>query len=483
MMTRALIFLLSAAMFAQDDFTADAIRRAGDLEGTGKFREAAGVLREALQKSTGSKSKTLEFELDRLRRIRLDYSLTMEALRGQLREGVNELTGEEFDRWIALGWFDGRVIDDTLRFVGTSKSNLFLRHQDLEPRRRPVEKDAELEAHTWRVADSISREAARSNTPYVLPKRFRMTMKLAVDADAVPEGATVRAWLPVPRHYPFQMGFTIVHSSSPVKSMAAEVSPIRSAYMEQKAARGKKTVFTLQYDYVMHGVRFNLDPASVRPLATGDSSVIRYLAEGPHVVFTEKIKQLSDSIAGGEKNILRKAKRIFDWMSENVLYSYAREYSTIRNISDYCLTGRYGDCGQHALLFITLCRYNGIPARWQSGWYTFPGAKTIHDWTEIYIKPYGWIPVDPDMGIWAWRYYTSLTTDQRRALRDFYFGGMEQYRMAANSDHSQTLEPPKSTLRSDTVDFQRGEVEWEGGNIYFDAYSSSMKVEELPDGM
>jgi hypothetical protein len=87
------------------------------------------------------------------------------------------------------------------------------------------------------------------------------------------------------------------------------------------------------------------------------------------------------------------------------------------------------------------------------------------------------------MGIWAWRYYTSLTTDQRRALRDFYFGGMEQYRMAANSDHSQTLEPPKSTLRSDTVDFQRGEVEWEGGNIYFDAYSSSMKVEELPDGM
>jgi hypothetical protein len=44
------------------------------------------------------------------------------------------------------------------------------------------------------------------------------------------------------------------------------------------------------------------------------------------------------------------------------------------------------------------------------------------------------------------------------------------------------LKPEKSTLRSDTVDFQRGEVEWEGGNIYFDAYAYSMKVEEISSG-
>lgn len=478
-MKRALILLFVAALLSEGGIQSDAIRRAGALEVIGKFREAAVVLREALQKSAGAESKILSYELDRLRRIRFDYSLTKEALWSRLRESVSNLTSEEFDRWIELGWFDGRVIDDTLRFVGVSKSNLFFRHQDLEPRRIPAKNEAGLEARTWEVADSISREAARLNRPYVLPKRFRMTMKLTVDADAVPDGAMVRAWLPIPRRYPYQKNFKIVNSSSPVKSLAPEVSPIRSAYMEQKSARGKKTVFTLQYDYVMYGVRFNLDPARVQPLAAGDSSAARFLAEGPHVVFTGKIRQMSDSILGRETNLLRKAKRIHDWISENVLYSYAREYSTIRNISDYCLTGMYGDCGQHALLYITLCRYNGIPARWQSGWYTFPGAKTIHDWAEIYINPYGWIPVDPDMGIWAWRYYTSLTAGQRRALRDFYFGGLEQYRMAANSDHSQTLEPSKSTLRSDTVDFQRGEVEWEGGNIYFDAYSSSMNVEEF----
>jgi hypothetical protein len=51
--------------------------------------------------------------------------------------------------------------------------------------------------------------------------------------------------------------------------------------------------------------------------------------------------------------------------------------------------------------------------------------------------------------------------------------------MAANSDHSMTLDPPKKTMRSDDVDFQRGELEWEGGNIYFDKYSYKLDVQEL----
>jgi transglutaminase-like putative cysteine protease len=229
----------------------------------------------------------------------------------------------------------------------------------------------------------------------------------------------------------------------------------------------------------MYGVWFPLDSARVQSIPPEDPGLLPYLGEGPHVVFTEKMRALSDSIVGRETNPMLKAKRIHDWISQNILYSYAREYSTIRNISDYCLTKRYGDCGQHALLFITLCRLNGIPARWQSGWYTIPRGKTIHDWTEIYLAPYGWIPVDPDMGIFAMRYYTTLLPEERRRLRDFYFGGLEQYRMAANSDHCQTLGPPKRSLRSDNVDFQRGEVEWEGGNIYFDRYSNSLRIEEI----
>ena len=139
----------------------------------------------------------------------------------------------------------------------------------------------------------------------------------------------------------------------------------------------------------------------------------------------------------------------------------------------------YGDCGQEALLFIALCRLNGIPARWQSGWNTFPGDKSNHDWSEIYLAPYGWMPVDPYMGIWAMRYANTLEPEQKREVRDFYFGGLDQYRMIANSDHSQTLTPPKHTMRSDDVDFQRGELECGDKNIYFNQFSYNLTLKEV----
>ena len=194
---------------------------------------------------------------------------------------------------------------------------------------------------------------------------------------------------------------------------------------------------------------------------------------------TLRSRSSPQQIVAEETNPYWKAKKCYDWIASHIKYSYAIEYSTIRNISDYCRSKGYGDCGQEALLFITLCRLNGIPARWQSGWNIFPGNKSNHDWSEIYLAPYGWMPVDPYMGIWAMRYANTLKPDQKRELRDFYFGGLDQYRMIANSDHSQTLNPPKRTLRSDDVDFQRGELEAGDKNIYFDHYSYRLTVKEL----
>jgi transglutaminase-like putative cysteine protease len=456
------------------------VDRASLLEEAGKFREAAAVLREGLAAADIEQRKTIEFELDRLRRIRLDYPLTRDGLLAQLRKSVTKLTAEEFQRWLREGRFDARTIDDTLRFIGVSRSNLFWRHPELEPRRQPPKDESLVERETWEAARAIMKASDTSGNATVLPKRFAVTMTISVDADAVPAGKTVRAWLPVPRSYPHERDFRILSSSSPVKEVRADTASIRSVYMEQVAAAGQPTVFILRYGYTAYGVFFRLDENKVERAATSDPNLKQFTGEGPHVLFTGRIREVSRKVVGPETNPLKIARAIHRWISENFFYSYALEYSTIRNISDYCLTRGYGDCGQHALLFITLCRYNGIPARWQSGWYTFPGAKTIHDWAEIFIAPYGWIPVDPDMGVFALRYFTSLTLEDRKALRDFYFGGLEQYRIAANSDHCQELSPPKKYMRSDTVDFQRGEVEYDGGNIYFDQTSYSLKIKEEP---
>ncbi len=41
------------------------------------------------------------------------------------------------------------------------------------------------------------------------------------------------------------------------------------------------------------------------------------------------------------------------------------------------------------------------------------------------------------------------------------------------------LFPAKTYPRSETVDFQRGEVEWEGGNVYFPQWSYDMEITYL----
>ncbi len=457
------------------------IDQVSQLELQGRFQQAAGLLRTAMTDDSLSPAerRKLAFELDRLGRIKRDYPYTREALFQELRTSVKDLTAGEFEQWIAEGRFDVREIDGERRFMSSSVSNLFFRHPELNARRLPPKDTTRHDRAVWETCVAIQQAALAEQTPYVLPKRFRHTMTVTAKAGAAPNGELIRAWLPIPRRYPFQTDFRLLNTSSLARHIDDEFSPIRSVYLEQPVQADQPTEFRIEYEYTMRGIWFQVNPDAVTPANANDPALKPYLREAPHVVFTPEMRALSVQIAGGEKNPARLARKFHDWIAENIKYSYALEYSTIRNIGDYCRAKGYGDCGQEALLFITLCRMNDIPARWQSGWNTFPGAKTIHDWCEIYLAPYGWIPVDNYKGIWAMQYAFTLTPEQKRAVRDFYFGGLDYYRMAANSDHNQELTPSKNSFRSDDVDFQRGELEWGDQNIYFDQYKYELDVKEM----
>jgi transglutaminase-like putative cysteine protease len=457
-----------------------ALQQAADLRERGDFKAAAAVLDRALAApdSTAADQKQLAFQRDVLQRIKHDYSLTRDDLFKKLGASVKNLRRREFKQWLAAGWFDGRVIDGQTFFVDTSVKNLYFRHPELKARLQDGRDDSPEPKGRLEISRAIKQAARAQGTPYVLPHRFVCTMTVTAAREAAPAGETIRAWLPIPRQYPFQDEFRLLSNSAPVLALAAETSPTRSVFLEQPASLDGPTQFQIIYSYTARGVFFDLKPEKVRRADLTDPVLAKYTREAPHVVFTGKIKKLAGEIVGTETNPMLQAKAFYDWISGNIQYSFAREYSTLTNLGDYCLEHRYGDCGQEALLFITLCRAQGIPARWQSGWNIFPGAKDIHDWTEIWLDPYGWVPVDPWAGIYAAQYCAALTAPERVELRDFYFGGLDYYRMAANSDHSQELDPPKKTMRSDDVDFQRGELEWTGGNIYFDHFSYSLSVEE-----
>jgi len=190
----------------------------------------------------------------------------------------------------------------------------------------------------------------------------------------------------------------------------------------------------------------------------------------PHIAFSPELKKQVAEIVGDEKNPLVKVRKIFHWIDANIRYHVEQEYSTIPSFSLACMSRRKGDCGVQSILFVTMCRIAGVPARWQSGWETKRVNNSMHDWTEVYIDPWGWLPCDPSYG---------LQKSDDPKVREFYIGHQDSYRCIINLDYGRELVPPKPSLRSEPADFQVGEIELDGRNLFYDEWDYDMTIEWL----
>lgn len=216
------------------------------------------------------------------------------------------------------------------------------------------------------------------------------------------------------------------------------------------------------------GQWFGKQLTAIKPYNKQSKLYQTYTSErAPHIIFSENIKKLTDSIVGTKTQPFEIVKAIYNWIDDNIPWASAREYSTLLNIPEYVLENMHGDCGQQTLLFMTMARYKGIPAKWQSGWILIPGEVGLHDWAEVYYEGIGWVPVDQS--------FERLNSEDEN-IKYFYTCGIDPYRLIVNDDYNQDFYPKKKYFRSETVDFQRGEVETQDRNLYFNQWNYHMDV-------
>ncbi len=419
--------------------------------------------------------KPYSWEEDLHQRVLIDFRLSESQVKEYIRKYIPDVTDSMMRQWEESKALECMVIDGERRYFRQAGPNLF----------RVDSACYNIKVGCEGVSLSESERVNREHLPEVMtavkkegkaivaPQRMRVTYTLTVDSNAVPHGETVRCWLPFPRRdQRRQTGVKLIRASEYAYEIAPDSCKHSTLYMEKKARVGYPTVFSETFEYTSSAEWHSLKPECILPYDTSSALYKEYTSEREtHIRFTPRIRQLAANLTAGESNPLLKAQRIFRWVNDKFPWASAREYSTIENIPEYVLENRRGDCGQVSLLFITLCRCAGIPAHFQSGFMMHPGERNLHDWAEIYFEGIGWAPVDQSFGI------PSFARNLEEQM--FFCGGIDSWRMIVNSDYSMPLVPEKKFPRSETVDFQRGEVEWEGGNLYFPHWNYRMEVEYL----
>jgi len=252
----------------------------------------------------------------------------------------------------------------------------------------------------------------------------------------------------------------------------SEGSKHHTVYMEAVAEKGKPTHFeyTFSYDVAERHIAQDDLLAMLEPYDKNTAEYKEFTGNyPPHIVITDDTRALAREIVEDETNPVLQASKIFDWISLRYPWAGAREYSTIKNMPEYVMANGHGDCGQVALMYITLVRSLGIPARWESGWMIHPDEVNWHDWAETYFEGIGWVPTDQSFG------RSAVGTP----MNNYYTTGIDVYRMASNETIGDKLSPEKKYIRSETVDFQPGEVEWRKGNLYYDTWKSHLVVNSI----
>ena len=138
------------------------------------------------------------------------------------------------------------------------------------------------------------------------------------------------------------------------------------------------------------------DGREVEEYDTGSSLYRKYTKSESRIGKTESIVELAREVSAKEDDSLGKAKRLYEWVTENV----ARRKGVGKRKITRVFEEREGTPEEVSLLLVVLLRAIGIPARLVSG-AQGERRQELHSWAEFYVENDGWVPVDCAKGLFG----------------------------------------------------------------------------------
>lgn len=376
------------------------------------------------------------------------YPLTEGEVRKALADAFPDVPKSETETWISEGELENVTIDGKTYYFEDIVKNIKFRNIEL------IQKDPEMlekyQEFFNRLEPFVQSPAqGPSWQPYRNPASYSGTARLAVPRGELPEKGELEIWLPLPVLCGPQDAVSL-DSISPDRYLGhvpTTSGDIGGIYLSVDLDTLKEDLdVTYQFDFTHFEQRFEVDPEKVGDYDKKSAVYKEYTVSRGNTEISSDIRKKAQEIVGGEKNPYIGAKKIYDYVVENVKYSHmphASMWPRGEAESVYVHNHKFGDCGAQSMYFSSLCRAVGIPARCQGGFQLIEDSFGTHFWAEFLIPGYGWLPVDTSMAQMA-DYIPDISEQKKTQFHDYFFGNQDNLRCVVQKDVDLPFVPPAS---------------------------------------
>jgi transglutaminase-like putative cysteine protease len=245
------------------------------------------------------------------------------------------------------------------------------------------------------IAKSIFRQRVKSlhRQQRKIMQSNTVELDLSYDLSAPPETSRINLVVVLPESIPDRQRILGVKYSPKPSRIFNRNGNRYAEFVFVKPGRQKKVQITIKAELL----RFDLFTARQNGGNDGyeDGGFRDFLR---HERYIEKdhadIQEIAGLIDGGTQ--IETVKNIYDYVIDNIEYTShkGKDWGAVK-----ALQWKKGDCTEYVDLFVALCRAKDIPARFVAG-YTlrFDDVSPKHNWAEVFLEDYGWIPFDPSWG-------------------------------------------------------------------------------------
>lgn len=455
----------------------DLYQQALDLEAQTSFNEAANLYEQALPLLLEEKNMELAAKcseaLHRLAIFEGLYPFTIEQLEDHLQQTYPQATAEQLATWTASDLTEHRFWDGEEHYFSDTAQNLKYRYLDL------MQADAAADQVYHDLALKIIRlaqeEPAYPWMQYQKPATYRGAHTISVPREELLDVGTYRIWFPIPINTGPQTQ-VVIESIVPdkwVKQPPSIDQDIGLVYMEVPMEDlTEDLMIEVKFTFTHYEQRFTVDPDNVGEYDKDSALYQKYTRSYGNTEITADIRQMAESIVGDETNPYLAARKLYDYIVDNVTYNFMPHFifwpRTSEAESDYVHRHQRGDCGAQSMYFSAMARSLGIPARTTGGWQLFADEFRGHFWAEFYLPNYGWVPVDTSAAQLAY-YPKDLSDEQRQTFVDYFFGNQDSMRCVVQNDTDEPLIPQADGMVMLPMAIQMPAVEY------------SIPVGEFPD--